>query len=174
MKKVLSCLLAVLLLASFCAMAFADDVVPSVESKAGVPEVESVVDADENDVAASIVVTPITEAETLSESVQAELDDAVAVLEDLAGVVEANEDLKALVGDKDVAVDSIFNMSATGEVTFPLTLRLKLENPDNFAALLQFVENEPKLIETELEDDVITFTVESLGNFVILSFADAE
>lgn len=174
MKKVLSCLLAVLLLASFSVMAFAADPVPSVEAEKVAPEVSEAVDAEENDVSDAIIVTDLADKEELSDEAQEEMDAAVEALEEVDAVVEGNEELKELVGDKEVAVESVFNISSTGEVAFPLELKLQLDNPENFAALLQFVDGEAQLVETELEDDVISFTVDSLGTFAILSFVEAE
>ena len=49
MKKVLSCLLAVLLLASISVMAFAAEAVPSVEAEKTAPVVAGAVDADGRD-----------------------------------------------------------------------------------------------------------------------------
>ena len=57
MKKVLSCLLAVLLLASISVMAFAAEAVPSVEAEKTAPTVAGAVDADGNDVTSAIIIT---------------------------------------------------------------------------------------------------------------------
>jgi len=174
MKKVLSCLLAVLLLASFSVMAFAADPVPSVEAEKVAPEVSEAVDAEGNEVSAAIVITDLAEKEELSDEAQEEMDAAVEALEEIDAVIEGNEELKDLVGEKEVAVESVFNISNTGDVTFPLELKLQLDNPENFAALLQFVDGEAQLVETEREDDVISFTVDGLGTFAVLSFVEAE
>ena len=174
MKKVLSCLLAVLLLASFSVMAFAADPVPSVEAEEVVPAVAEALDADGNDVASAIVITDYADKDTLPEAAQEQLDAAAEALKDLAALIEGNEDLKELVGDKDVDVESLFDISTVGEISFPVDLKLELENVDNFAALLHFVDGEATLVETEVEDEAVSLALEEVGSYAVLSFAEAE
>lgn len=174
MKKVLSCLLAVLLLASFSVMAFAADPVPSVEAEEVVPAVAEALDADGNDVASSIVITDYADKDTLPEAAQEQLDGAAEALKDLAAIIEGNEDLKELVGDKDVDVESLFDISTVGEVSLPVDLKLELDNADNFAALLHFVDGEATLVETEAEDEAVSLVLEEVGSYAVLSFAEAE
>ena len=174
MKKALSCLLAVLLLASICAMAFADDVVPSVEAEPSVPAVSAAEDADGNDVSGGIIITDYADKETLSEDKQEQLDAAAKALEDVAALAEGNEDLKALLGDADADAESLFDISVVGdEIVLPVKLSLELVNPDSFAALVHFVDGEVSVVETELEDGVLTFVLEEVGAYAVLSFVEA-
>ena len=174
MKKLLSCLLAVLLLASFSISAFAAEV-PSVESEKQIPTVAEAVDADGNDVAGGIVITDYEDKDTLPEDAQKQLDDAAEALEDLAALVEGNDELKELLDGKDVDCESLFDISVVGdEIKLPVELKLELVNPDNFAALLHFVDGEATLVETEVEDEFASLTLEEVGAYAILSFVEAE
>ena len=175
MKKILSCLLAVLLLASFCAMAFAEEeVVPSVEAESAAPEVVEAIDASESDVASGIIVTDLADAEELSEDAQAQMDAAVEALEDLAALIEDSEDLKTLADEGDFDVESVFDISIVGDVELPVEMKLKLDNVDSFAALIHLVDGEPSVIETEVKDGLLSFVLEELGTYAILSFVEAE
>lgn len=177
MKKILSCLLAVLLLASLSVSAFAAEV-PSVEAEKQTPVVAEAKDTDGNDVTSAIVVTDNEDEEAkeaLPEEAQKQLDAAVEALEDIAALVEGNEELKELLDGKEADAESVFDVSIVGdEIKLPVELKLELVNPDNFAALLHFVDGEATLIESELEDGVLTAVIEELGTYAILSFVEAE
>ena len=174
MKKILSCLLAVLLLASFSISAFAAEV-PSVESEKQIPTVAEAVDADGNDVAEGIVVTDYEDKDTLPEDTQKQLDDAAEAVEDLAALVEGSEELKELLDGKEVDCEALFDISVVGEeIKLPVEMKLELVNPDNFAALVHFVDGEAALVETEVEDGVASFTLEEAGVYAVLSFVEAE
>ncbi len=172
MKKILSCLLAVLLLVSVCAMAFADEEVPSVEPDKGVPTVTDGTDADGNDVTDAIVITDYADKDTLPEEAQEKLDSAVDALQDLEALAEGNEELKALLDEGDADCEALFDISVTGDVAFPVKLSLELLNPDNFAALLHFVDGEASVVDAELEDAILTFTLEEIGSYAVLSFVE--
>lgn len=175
MKKVLSCLIAVLLLVSVCAMAFADDMVPSVETEPVVPGITTAVDANGNDVSDGIVITDYADKDKLTEEKQEQLDAAFETLKDVAALVEGSEELKAVVGDAEVDAEALFDISVYGdEIVLPVKLGLELVNPDNFAALLYFVDGEASVVEAELEDGVLSFTLEEAGAYAVLSFAEAE
>ena len=174
MKKILSCLLAVLLLASFSISAFAAEV-PSVESEKQIPTVAEAVDADGNDVAEGIVVTDYEDKDTLPEDTQKQLDDAAEAVEDLAALVEGSEELKELLDGKEVDCEALFDISVVGEeIKLPVEMKLELVNPDNFAALVHFVDGEAALVETEVEDGFACFTLEEAGVYAVLSFVEAE
>jgi hypothetical protein len=172
MKKILSCLLAVLLLVSVCAMAFADEEVPSVEPDKGVPTVTDGTDADGNDVTDAIVITDYADKDTLPEEAQEKLDAAFDALQDLEALAEGNEELKALLDEGDADCEALFDISVTGDVAFPVKLSLELLNPDNFAALLHFVDGEASVVDAELEDAILTFTLEEIGSYAVLSFVE--
>ena len=171
MKKIFAILLAVILVCSLSATAFADNFVNSA-ANAGAPEVETVVDKDGKDVASVIGVTPITEKEELAEEEQKVLDEAFESLKEAENLAEVNDSLKEAAGDKDIAVSDLFNISAKEEVSFPLTLTLKNENLDNFVALLQYVDGEWNWVDAEVKDNQITFTVDQLGTFAIVVAAE--
>ena len=174
MKKILSCLLAILLLASLSVSAFAAEV-PSVEAEKLVPTVSEAKDADDKDVSGGIVITDYEDKDTLPEDAQKQLDAAYEALEDLAALVEGNDDLKELLDGKDVDCEALFDISIVGdEIKVPVNLKLELVNPDNFAALLHFVDGEATLVETELDEELLSLVLEEVGAYAVLSFAEAE
>ena len=161
MKKVLSCLLAVLLLASISVMAFAAEAVPSVE-------------AEGNDVTSAIIITDYADKDTLPEEKQAAMDEAAEALKDLAALVEGNEELAELLGDSDYDCEALFDVTFVGDVAVPVKVDLELANAENFAALLQLVDDGVALVETELNEEVLTATLEGEGVYAVLSFVEAE
>jgi len=177
MKKVLACLLVLAIMASLSITAFAAEV-PSVEAETLVPSVAEAVDADEKDVASAIIITDAEDEEKvaeLPEEAQKQLEDAAKALEDLAALVEGNDDLKELLDGKEVDAEALFDISVVGdEIKLPVSLKLELVNPDNFAALLHFVDGEATLVEAELEDENVSFTLEETGAYAVLSFVEAE
>lgn len=173
MKKIISCLLVVMLLCSLSVAAFADNFVSSV-ANAGAPEVAEATQADGSDAKALIVVTPYEDKDKLSEEKQAEIDeafDSLANAEDLAAV---NDELKEAAGDQSVAVSDLFDISLTGEgeVSFPLTITLQDKNLDNFAALLHFVDGEWQWVDAEVDGEALTFAVDSLSPFAVIVAVD--
>ena len=173
MKKIISCLLVVMLLCSLSVAAFADNFVSSVAS-AGAPEIAEATQADGSDVKSLIAITPYEDKDKLSEEKQAELDeafDSLANAEDLAAV---NDELKEAAGDQSVAVSDLFDISLTGEgeVSFPLTITLQDKNLDNFAALLHFVDGEWQWVDAEVDGEALTFAVDSLSPFAIIVAVD--
>ncbi|MBR0199683.1 MAG: hypothetical protein IJQ42_05910 [Oscillospiraceae bacterium] len=174
MKRVLACLLAVLLLASLSVTAFADGPVPSVEAEKQVPAVSEAKDADGNDVASKIIITDFEDKEKLPEDAQKQLDAAAEALKDLDALVEGNEDLKKQLNGAAVDAESLFDISlADDSVKLPVELQLKLANPDHFAALVHFVDGEATLIETEAKDELASLSLEEVGTYAVLSFVDA-
>jgi len=171
MKKVLSCLLVVLLLAAIPVTAFASNFVDSTFN-AGAPAVDAAADADGKDVAPAIEITPVTEAETLPDDAKADLEDARKSLEDAANLADLNADLKEAAGDKNLAVSDLFDISAKEDISFPATITLKNNNLANFAGLLHFVDGEWQWVDTEVDGDSATFTVDSLSPFAILVYVD--
>ena len=174
MKKALACLLAIAILASLGITAFAAEV-PSVEAEDLVPAVAEAVDADGNDVADAIVITDYEDKDTLPEDAQKQLDDAAEALKDLAALVEGNDELKELLNGAEADCESLFDISIVGdEIKLPVEMKLELANPDNFAALLHFVDGEATLVETALEEENLVFTLEETGVYAVLSFVEAE
>lgn len=153
MKKTLSLLLAVLVLASLSVVAFA---APSPEAE-GAPKVTKAVDANGNDVAEALVVTPVTDKADLAEEAQEEFDaavEALAVLTAAMGKVDASD---------------VFFVEAKEDVAFPLTLEIKVATPDDFVALLHFVDGNWVLVPATVADGAVSGEVDSLGAFAVLS-----
>ena len=171
MKKILSCLLVVMLIFSLSAAAFADNFVNSV-ANAGAPEVAAATDADGNDAAAAVAVTPYDAADTLDEAQQAELKSAFESLNGAADLAALNEELKAAAGDKNIAISDLFEISALEEVKFPLTITLKSDNLANFVGVIHFVDGAWEWVDAEVDGDTIKITVDSLGTFATVVAVD--
>lgn len=173
MKKILSCLLVVMLLCSLSVAAFADNFVSSV-ANAGAPEVAEAAQADGSDGKALIVVTPMDEKDKLSEAKQAEMDAAFDALDKAADLAAVNAELKDAAADQSIAVSDLFDISEVeeGSVSFPLTITLKDKNLDNFVALLHYVDGEFVWVDAEVADGALTFTVDSLSPFAIIVAVD--
>ena len=171
MKKVLSCLLVVLLLASLCTTAFATSKVSSAEPGPNPPVVVPPTEP-EDDSDKGIVITDYADREKLSEYKQEQLELAYDALQDVAALVEGNEELKELLGDAEVDMESLFDIS--GDVDLPVPLTLELANPDNFAVMLRFVDGEPSVVKTHVEDELLTLNLEVYGAYAILAFVVAE
>ena len=172
MKKILSILLVAMLVFSLSAAAFADNFVSSV-ANAGAPEVAATTDADGNDVADAIEVVPNDEAEVLEEAEQKVMEEAYKSLDEAVNLVEVNKELKEAAGDKAVAVSDLFSVKATKEVKFPLELKLKNKNLDNFVGIMQYVDGEWVWVDAEVDENGdLVLTVDQLGVFAIITAVD--
>lgn len=172
MKKILSVLLIAMLLVSLSAAAFADNFVSSV-ANAGAPELEESVDADGNTVAEDVIeVIPNDEAEKLEEVEQKEMEDAVKSLADAKDLTALNADLKTAAAGRATAISDVFTVRAKADVKFPLTIKLKNKNLDNFVGLMQFIDGKWVWIDAEVDGDLLIFTVDSLGVFATVVAVD--
>ena len=171
MKKIVSVLLAVMLVFSLSAAAFADNFVSSV-ANAGAPELAAAVDADGNSVADAIAVVPNDEAKELEEAEQKAMEDAFNSLSGAANLGDLNAELKAAAGDKAVAVSDLFSIKAKGDVKFPVEITLKDKNLANFVGLMQFVDGAWKWVDAEVVNGELKFTADSLGVFAIIVAVD--
>ena len=173
MKKILSCLLVVMLLCSLSVAAFADNFVSSV-ANAGAPEVAEAAQADGSDGKALIAVTPMDEKDKLPEELKADMDAAFDSLDKAADLAAVNDELKAAAADQSIAVSDLFDIRVLeeGTVSFPLTITLKDKNLDNFVALLHYVDGAWQWVDAEVADGALTFTVDSLSPFAIIVAVD--
>ena len=173
MKKIISCLLIVVLLCSLSVAAFADNFISSV-ANAGAHELAAAEQADGSDGKALIVITPFEDKDKLSEAKQAEMDKAFESLDKAADLAAVNDELKAAAADQSVAVSDLLDISEAeeGTVSFPLKITLKDKNLDNFVALLHFVDGAWEWVDAEVEGDALTFTAESLSPFAIIVAVD--
>ena len=173
MKKILSCLLVVMLLCSLSVAAFADNFVSSV-ANAGAPEVAEAAQSDGSDGKALIAITPMDEKDKLPEELKADMDAAFDSLDKAADLAAVNDELKAAAADQSIAVSDLFDIRVLeeGTVSFPLTITLKDKNLDNFVALLHYVDGAWQWVDAEVADGALTFTVDSLSPFAIIVAVD--
>ena len=172
MKKTLSILLVVMLVLSLSANAFADNFVSSV-ANAGAPELAEASDADSADVASVIEVIPNDEAEKLEEAEQKVMEDAFKSLDEAEDLAAVCPELKEAAADKAVAVSDLFTIKPKADVKFPLEIKLKNKNLDNFVGIMQFVDGEWKWIDAEIDENGnLVLTVDQLGVFAIVVAVD--
>ena len=164
MKKVLSCLLVIMLLAG---TVYADNFVNSV-ANAGAPKLAGATDADGGDAGAAIVITPYDEKDELPEALKKDMEDAFESLSEAGDLTALNDELKAAAADKNIAVSDLFDIRAVGEVKFPVTVELENENVDDFTALLHFADGKWEWVDTEVKDGKITFQADSLSPFAMI------
>ena len=166
MKKILSVLLAVLLLASISVAAYAENFVNSVEN-AGTPEIEAVVDSEGNDVSALVKIVPYSQIDTLVEDDQAAMNAAYDSL-NAGKLADINADLAAAAGDKSIAVSDFFFLTSDEDVSFPLKVTLRNSNLADFVSLLQYVDGAWNWIDAEVDGDALTFSIDAFGPFSII------
>ena len=169
MKKFLSCLLAVLLIASIGVFAYADELVKS--PAAGVQVFQPATGNGQ------IVIVPSAEKDQLPEDLLEAFEEAYKALEDAEDLSELFPDVTIPDGKK-LAVYDAYEMYAVGEVEFPVDIAFECENLGDFAGLGHYVDGEWTLVdgaEANSEDDVdsVAFTAEDLGSFAVLVLADA-
>lgn len=164
MKKVLSAVLAVMMLASLSVYAFAD-VNPSVTTKAAPEADESSVEAEGLEEGAEIFVDLTAIAEAEDEQTKAAIEDAVAAVTEqdaldkavasavavettgtiAADVYDTAEDAVPAVSDaffvdaKDANGESVLASEYVEGVTPTVKVRVKVELPKNLIKVLQFV-----------------------------------
>ena len=164
MKKVLSVVLAVMMLASFSVFAFAD-VNPSVTTKAAPEADESSVEAEGLEEGAKIFVELIALAEAKDEEIKAAIEDAIAAVTEQDALVEAvasavaaettgtiATDVYDTAEDAVPAVSDAFFVDAKNEngesvlaseyvegKTPTVKVRVKVELPKNLIKVLQYV-----------------------------------
>ena len=186
MKKVLSCLLAILILASMTVPAFATSSpeqpgAPTPVAPPYVPPVEkeepAVVDGNGDDITDITVITTETDIDTLGDEDKGEFEAGLAELGELdlkALITKYDPALGEEIGERKLAIAEVFYVSTTEEVVFPVTMRLKLNDAENFVALIHRVDGEWIVEKTELKEDVLKTTVDSLGIFAIVVYAAEE
>ncbi len=182
MKKILSCLLVVLLLASLTVSAFSSSAEktssPENPEEPKIDDVYPVNNPADEETDALIVLTLDKDKANLPEEAREVYEEAAEKLMDLDAVVADTEGLEAAIDGREVGVSAMFDISVVAghenEVSFPLVIKLKIPSPESFVALLQYNGESFELLETELEDDILTFTVQYLCPFAIISAADGE
>ena len=164
MKKVLSCLLAIMLLVS---SVYAANFVSSV-ANAGAPALAGATDADGNDASSSIVITPYDEKDSLPEDLQKSMDEAYDAISNADDLAALNDELKSAAGDNSIAVSDLFDIRPVGEVKFPVTVELENDNVDSFVALVHYVDGGFEWVDTEVKDGKISFKADSLSPFAVI------
>ncbi|MBQ6402969.1 MAG: LPXTG cell wall anchor domain-containing protein [Oscillospiraceae bacterium] len=171
MKKIFAFLLAVMLLVSLSAAAFADNFINSV-ANAGAPELSSAKDANGNDASGIIVITPYIDREKLDDSKKENLEKAFDSLRKAPELAGVNAELKEAAGDKSVAASDLFDISATQEVSFPVGIVMKDEFLDDFVALLHYVDGEWTWVDAEVKDNELSYSIDELGAYAIIVAAE--
>lgn len=157
MKRVLACLLAVMLLASLSVSAFAVGNISGNESVTA-QEVKSAADADNNDV---------TENLTLNQTAYDEDEQLAAFVNNFEKVFEENSDLQAAAGESGVEVASAFTLSGEG-VSFPVKAELKVASGSKFVALMYNDNGKWIVVPAEIEGDTVKAELPGEGIYALI------
>jgi hypothetical protein len=160
MKKLISCLLAVVLIVSLSSAAFAYD---------GKSERVTAFDEQGNDVTEQVTLTLFADRDTLEEGRKATLEEADKSINGSKDLTDLNETLKDRLKYGSIGPGELFDLSAEESVSFPLTIHIKYENMANFVALMHYVDKAWEWVEVERVDDGFVFTAESLSPYLIIT-----
>ena len=146
MKKLLSLLLVVMMLASLSVYAFAAAGSPTQDTSEG------------QGVEAAEAAAATTADEDKEEAEDADLAEAEEAEEEAVKAVTETTEVKADAGDKEVAAGQPFRVVAS---EYPATITIKVENPDAFVNMMVFVDGKwVKLNTTVNEDGTVTFVLD--------------
>lgn len=171
MKKLISCLLVVLLLASLSVAAFADGFVGSVVRGKSPVLIDFEMENNE-DGGCGILITPWDERETLPDKGK-ELEEAYEELLNMKNLADANEKLAEAAGDQTIAVSEMFDARLTCDHDYhlPAAIKVRSDSLDGFVGLIMRVNDEWLWVEAEVEGDEMTFHVDELCPFAIIGAA---
>ncbi len=155
MKKILSLMIAFLMVMSLVSVAFADG--EASPSNSGGP---SVVNKTEE---APFIITWYRNRSRLSKELQAEFEEAYGKVEDA---------LKEVANGANVAISDVFNVREThpGRATFPANLKVKAEGLDHFAGLGYYDNGAWKQIPAEVNGNYLSFSISNVGDYAIAEY----
>ncbi len=175
MKKMMACIMAVVLVLTMGVSVFAaGGFISSPSSRKGPELINGVIKGCEGE----LVLTPYAEKHLLDEEDRLLIEEAydqIAANKDLSKICEALKDLSKELGIdvKDLAVSDLFYLDYTGcddhEGHGPFTVSIRPEIINNFAALMVLVDGEWVLVEdAKIVDGVLTFTGNYYGPYAIV------
>ena len=180
MKKVIACLIAMVMMVAFSVTAFAAEFVPSIEIKKG-PTVVTAVDENGNEYI--IILTPLSETEKLKEPAKSHLLDAYDELKKVDDLTALTEALKTIIANKNIDSDNLivkdlFDLTIDGEFKGNvITITLTDDQLKNFVGLMVKTDKGWELIDDAkiVNGNQLTFSMEginptgSLGSFAIIA-----
>lgn len=173
MKKAVFAVIIALIIACFGVVVLSpqqepiNPIVPSVVAESPSPEVFKAYDKNDKDITASVVITGLENKKALNDSQRQEIEDAV---KSLSGTNYAE---KNPIWSSGVDIESIFYIDITDSpVKYPVGMLFKLQNPDNFAALMVYKDGNFEEVHTMSEDSIISFEIENTGVFAVVAFAE--
>lgn len=163
MKKLLVFALVLVMVLALSATVLADSFVSS-PSNDDTPTVGKV-EASNADWNGKIVVTSLKDSAD-----NAEMTAAYDSIKDAAAV----KDLAPSLTEENLAVSTLFDVSATAEGAGSVTVTLTSDKFENFVALLHYVDGKWTVVENaKAEGKTLTFTVDSLSPFAVVVSTDA-
>lgn len=181
MKKMMACMMVVVLVLTMSVSVFAaGGFISSPSGKKGPELVDAVIEGCEGD----IVLTPYSEKDSLDDAEREELEEAYRQISENKDLSEICEDLKALaeklgIDVEDLAVSDLFYLDYEGcddhDGHGPFTVSIRPEIINNFAGLMVLVNGEWVLVEdAKIVDGVLTFTGNHYGPYaIVLNTAEA-
>ncbi len=158
MKRFLSILFAVLILASLSVSAFAEGNVSKQESTT-VAEVVSAVDADEADATAKLEITALSYDDD---------EDLISLIADFRTIFEESADLQTDAGELGVEIGSAFTVKGEG-ISFPVKAELKLEKSSSFVSLITLQDGKWVDLHSTVEDGVLSAELPGEGVYAIVA-----
>lgn len=151
---------------------------PSSENNAA-PTLNGATGADGEDADDALSIISFKERDDLNKVYE---DDFALAYKDLAEgfdkILEGDEKLKAAAGENNVAVSDTFFVSAddVSKLDYPIAIEIELakfgaENPDEFVALMQWLDGEWQFIESSVADGVVSASINEIGPFAIVVVA---
>ena len=173
MKKAVLAVIITLIIACFGVVVLSpqqepiNPIVLSVVAESPSPEVFKAYDKNDKDITASVVVTGLENKKALNESQRQEVEDSV---KSLSVTNYADEDT---IWSSKVDIESIFYINITDSpVKYPVGMLFKLQNPDNFAALMVYKDGHFEEVHTMSEGSIISFEIENTGVFAVAAYAE--
>ena len=172
MKRLFSCLLAVLLVFSLTAAAFADNFFND-DANAGEPELVAAVDANKADVLEQITLTTYDKRASLDDARKANIEKAYASLagaEDLKGI---NEELAQAAAGKLIVVCDLFDLAAADDAAIPADVTVKDSKLDKYVGLVYFEDGAWIWVPAEADESELSFAAEKQGVYALIDYVEA-
>lgn len=177
MKRILTAVFAILMIAAMTVSAFASsDAFVSSPSQKRAPELVDYENESE-DCVAELEICAYGDRDQLEDEDRLKLEEAYSNLLETADLGDLNDDIDSLASSLKVdsnvfAISDVFDISyydcdgheAHGE----FTITIKPESVKNYAGMIHYTDDGWELLESEEKDGNITFVVDSLSPFAIM------
>lgn len=175
MKKVISVVLALMMVLSMSISAFAATNA-FIESPSGnpAPKLENV-DHGDPDCDANVIITPYVDRDQLRDKIREVIEEAYESIKNNEEDSSLDKAFDKLDSDDDLAISDLFNLDYTDcdahDKHQPVTITVSAETLDHFVGLLVYVDGEWKVVEGAKIDKAATtliFTASEFGPYAIV------